>query len=110
MTCSDTLAQSHNARDPGAVAAMAEEKEVKYTTSLEHFSFAPVAIETLGAIGPKSLAFLKDLGRKIKHHTGEEQAHHFFAPAVISGCTAGESLAVMGAAGGSSSLDNPFLD
>ena len=28
-------------------------------------SFTPVAIETTGAIGPKSLSFLKDLGRRV---------------------------------------------
>ena len=30
-----------------------------------HF-FTPVAIETLGAIGPKSMVFLRELGRRIR--------------------------------------------
>ena len=54
-------------RGPGAVAVMAEEKEeVKYISLTRISSFAMVAIETLGGIGPNSLAFLKDLGRIIK--------------------------------------------
>ena len=34
----------------------------KYSSLGVGYSFTPVAIETLGAMGKKSLAFLKDLG------------------------------------------------
>ena len=36
--------------------------------------FTPVAIETSGAIGPKSLEFLKELGRRVRWHTKDERA------------------------------------
>ena len=40
-----------------------------------NYDIAPVAIESLGAIGPLSRALLKDLGRRIKESTGEARAH-----------------------------------
>ena len=36
-----------------------------------------MAIESLGAVGPLTMAFLKDLGRKIKLRTGEEKAYQY---------------------------------
>ena len=62
-TCPDTLAPSY--RDmafirTSAVAAAAEGGQI-YGPGRCH-SFTPVAIETLGAIGPKSLNFIRDLG------------------------------------------------
>ena len=111
-TFPDILAQlyrAHATRGPGAVAEMAEEmKEVKYNYLTRNY-FVPVAIETLGTIGPKFLAFLKDLGRKIKH-TGEEKAHHFLLQQLPVAVQRRNALAAMGAAGGSSSQDNQFLD
>ena len=77
-TCPDTLDPSY--RDmasirTGAVAAAAEERKVaKYMTLGHSHSFTPVAIETLGAIGPKSLAFIRDLGYRMKQRTDEERA------------------------------------
>ena len=89
---------------------MAEEKKVKYICLTREFSFSLVAIETLGAIGPKSLALLKDLGRKIKLHTGEEKMT-ILAQQLTVAVQRRNALAVMGAAaGGSSSQDNQFLN
>ena len=56
----------------GAVAA--ERKVAKYMALGRSHSFTPVAIETLGAIGPKSLAFIRDLGYRMKQSTVEERA------------------------------------
>ena len=63
-TCPDTLAQSYRSlatSGTGAVAEKAEEKKLaKYNCFASSHNIVPVAIETLGAIGPISLAFLKD--------------------------------------------------
>ena len=60
----------------GAVAAAAEDrKQAKYANLSQGYSFTPVAIETLGAIiGLKSLAFVKELGRRIFQQSGESKA------------------------------------
>lgn len=47
----------------GVVAAAEERKQAKYS-SLDHgYSFTQIAIESLGAIGLKSLAFFKELAQ-----------------------------------------------
>ena len=75
-TCPDTLAFSYRANataGAGEVAAMAEQKKlIKYDSLAPNYDIAPVAIESLGAIGPLSRALLKDLGRRIKESTGRQ--------------------------------------
>ena len=76
-TCPDTFAPSYTAwatSEPGAVAALAEEKKRdKYAHLDPSHSFTPVAVETSGAIGLQSLAFLKDLGRRLRQVTGKTE-------------------------------------
>ena len=71
---------------------MAEEKkEPKYNCLTKNFPFMLVAIETLGAIGLKNLAFLKDIGWLKKEHSGEEKAHQFLLQQLsVAGCTEGQ--------------------
>ena len=80
-TCPDTLAQSYrmNATSGvGAVAAMAEERKLKkYHSMSSHHIIMPVVFETLGAVGPRSLQFLKDLSNRIRKTTGEVKAHQY---------------------------------
>ena len=59
----------------GGVASLAEERKAqKYASFDSTHLFTPVAIETAGVIGPKSLVFLKDLGRRLRQETREEEA------------------------------------
>ncbi len=58
----------------------------------------PVAIETLGVIGHRSLDFLKDLGRRISQRTGEEKATQY----LLQQLAVAVSVAVRGSVGGSS--------
>ncbi len=52
------------------VAAAAEErKEEKYSSLPPSHWFSPIAIETLGAVGPKSMALLMDVGYRIVMET-----------------------------------------
>ena len=71
-----TLAPSYRAhatQESGKVAASALAEERKCEKHQGHF-FTPVAIETLGAIGPKSLVFFRDLGRRIRAVTDEPKS------------------------------------
>ena len=57
------------------MADLAEErKSAKYISLGPGYLFIPVAIETLGAIGKRLLAFLKELGRMVGQCTGEVMA------------------------------------
>ena len=79
VTCPDTLAPSYAAlatREAAAVAAeMERRKREKYPDlDLSHF-FVPIAVETLGAIGPEAGHFFRDLGRPIAVATSEPVSH-----------------------------------
>ena len=58
-----------------AVAAMAEDrKAIKYNHLTIHYVFMPVAIESLGALGPVSISFFKSLGHRIRTYPGDKDA------------------------------------
>ena len=58
-----------------AVANEAENRKFDHYHDLpETVLFSPVAIETLGGIGKASYAFLKEIARRTKRHTGEMNA------------------------------------
>ena len=74
----DTFAPSHRSQAthaPGEVAARAEErKEAKYISLPAGHQFVPVAVETMGAMGPRTLLFLKELGKRVRAQTGEARS------------------------------------
>ena len=59
----------------------------------------PVAIETLGAIGSKSLAFIRDLGYRMKQRTGEERALTYLLQRLSVAIQRGNSASAMGSIG-----------
>ena len=78
-TCPDTLARSYRAAatsSTGELAAGAETRKLtKYDSLAPGYTIVPVTIESLGVIGPISMAFLMDLSRRIRQHSGEVKAH-----------------------------------
>ena len=77
-TCPDTFAPSYSpsaTSEAGAVTALAEARKFsKYAHLDSAQSFTPVAIEMSGAFGLESMAFLKDLGRRLTRVTGEQKS------------------------------------
>ena len=75
VTCPDTLAPSHitlAASKGGVVAANAEQrKHSKYSHLDRSLLFVPVAIETLGVLGPEANRFLYELAQCIAAVTNE---------------------------------------
>ena len=63
------------------------------------YDIAPVAIESLGAIGPLSRALLKDLGRRIKESTGEARAHEYLVQRLAVAVQRGNAVSIMGTMG-----------
>ena len=66
-TCPDTFAPSyrtHATSEPGHVAALAEDRKVdKYRDLPRSHLFCPLSIETMGAMGPRSLELVREVGR-----------------------------------------------
>jgi len=54
-----------------------ERKTDKYSSLGAGYSFTPVAIETLGAMGKRSLAFVRELGHRVMQSTGEVKARTY---------------------------------
>jgi len=103
-TCPDTLALSYRGAacsGAGAVAAMAEERKVsKYANLDTSHTFTPVAVETMGVIGTKSMAFLKDLGHRIRQRTGEAKASAYLLQRVSVAVQRGNAISILGSVGG----------
>ena len=102
-TCPDTFAPSYSSsatREAGAVAVLAEErKRDKYAFLNPTHTFTPVAIETSGAISAQSMAFLKDLGRRITRVTGEERSTTYLLQRLSVAILRGNSVSVLGTTG-----------
>ena len=73
--------------DPGAVAALAESRKMSKYSALDStlYRFFPIAIETMGAFGSRSLRFIKNLGRRITLHSGDPLATCHFVQTSL-GC------------------------
>ena len=71
----DTFCDSHqqaSAKQAGGAAAHAETEKVKKYTHLDRaYQVQLLAVEICSVVGPDSLYFLRDLGRKLKSATGE---------------------------------------
>ena len=100
VTVPDTLAPSYRpiaVTKTGGVAARAEsQKEIKYHQLALSYLFSPIAIESLGAVGPKSWNFLVDLGRRIKMYSGENKAFLYLIQRLSVAVQRGNATLVQG--------------
>ena len=111
-TCPDTLAHSYEqiSSREGAVAAEAEgRKKLKYSSLNSSYFFMPVAVETLGVIGPDSLAFLHDLASRIQKVTMEPLALQYLLQRLSVAIQRGNAIAIRGTAEWDSSEESPCL-
>ena len=101
-TCPDTFAPSHRGhatRSTGCVGEQAEGKKAeKYAHLAPAYLFQPVAIETSGAIGSRSRAFLCELGRRVGAQTGEARSTSYLFQRLPAAIQRGNAAAVMGCA------------
>ena len=102
-TCpADTFAVSYRSQvmsGAGLVAALAEErKAVKYSHLAPTYLFTPVAMETMGAIGPESRAFLRELGRRVQLESGEANSTTYLLQRLSMAVQWGNAVAIMSCA------------
>ena len=99
VTVPDTMAPSYRSAavsHSGSVAAQAEaKKSSKYNRLSSSYSFFPIAIETLGALGPISRSFIKSLGQRISQYTGDELAGHYLLQRLSVTVQRGNSSLIM---------------
>ena len=71
-------------------------------------TFQPLAVETLGAFGPNTATFLKDLGRRIRQTSGEEKSFPYLVQRLAVAIQRGNTASVMGTLGRDLSPDDFF--
>ena len=57
-----------------------KEKDPSTGQSQPNHTFIPVAVETLGPMGPEAKSFLLDFGRRLRQHTGEPRSTSYLLP------------------------------
>ena len=99
-TCVDTFCHSVKqkaAQEAGGAATHAEKEKVKKYAHLDHaYIFQPIAFETSGTIGYDSMCFLRDLGRRLRSHTGEVNSFVYLLQRLSVAIQVGNSTSVMG--------------
>ena len=111
-TYPDTFAPSYAAlatSEAGAVAAQAEVRKCdKYCHLLSSHTFEPVAIETSGAIGPRTRVFLKELGHRLRQVTGEVKCFTYLLQRLSVAIQRGNAASVLGTISHSANLEDFF--
>ena len=81
---------------PGSlIATCAEQKKTtKYEDLSRDFIVQPVAVESLGGLGPSTLPFLSDLGNRICAVNGNKRAGVFLRQRIGIGVQAGNAACI----------------
>ena len=83
--------------EPNAVALTSIIMYEKYSHLEVTHCFIPVAVETLGAMGPEARSLFKEIACRIKITYGEERAHEFLLQRVAVAVQRGNAASVLGA-------------
>ncbi|XP_055329947.1 uncharacterized protein LOC129582458 [Paramacrobiotus metropolitanus] len=113
VTCVDTVAASHvksTSTKAGAAAILAEEKKSRTYLYLNgRYIFAPIAFETMGSWGPSAIALIKELGKRLRDHTGEKRSHEFLRQRLSLEIQRGNAASVMGTMGEAEKLNELWM-
>ena len=100
-TCCDTFASGSlvgSATDPGSAAHQAEQRKlVKYASLADRYIFEPVAVETSGVLGPRTLSTLRRIGSMIANRTHEPREVEWLFQRVSLAIVRGNSYAIVAA-------------
>ena len=69
-------------------------------------SNSPIACESLGVFGAKTLSFLKDLGHRLHQTTGDSQSYQFLLQRLSVAIQRGNSTSVLGTLSSFDGLDD----
>ena len=77
---------------------MEQRKKAKYSHLDSNHFFNPVAVETLGVMGPEAGHFFRDLGGQITAATSDPLFHQYLLQRVTVAVQWGNAVAVLGMA------------
>ena len=108
-TCSCTFCPSNivsSTISPGSAAASAETSKItKYSSLTDRYIFTPFAVETSGVIGPLSLDFIKDIGRKAAQERREPRESEWLLQRISLAVVRGNAHSILSAGISKLSLD-----
>ena len=85
-----------SALEPGSAASGAEDRKTeKYRDLGDRYMFQPVAVETTGVYGPRTLQFLKELGKRITTQTGDAREGSWLFQRMSIAVVRGNAAAIM---------------
>ena len=70
-------------------------KEAKYISLPAGHQFVPVAVKTMGAMGPLTLLFLKELGKRMRAQTGEARSADYLLQRLSTAVQRGNAISIM---------------
>ena len=78
------------------MAARAEVlKEEKYSALRHSHFFTPIAVETSGVLGPRSLSFIKDLGSRMRSHSGDHHCLKYLLQRISMAVQRGNAISIL---------------
>jgi hypothetical protein len=81
----------------GFVANDAEARKTsKYSALAANYTFTPIAIETLEALGSEASAFFSELGRRLQYATREHRAYMFLMQCISVAVQRGNAACLLG--------------
>lgn len=99
-TCVSTFAASHLRRTIQTAGAAAElaavRKREKYSTLEGKYYFVPLAFETTGCWGSEALAFIREVGRRLRERGCDARAGMYLAQRLSITIQRGNAASVMG--------------
>ena len=111
-TVVDTLANSQlkeTLQKSGAAAEKAEKmKFSKYEEIQKDFFMIPIAIEIFGAWGTEGLTFIKAIGQKIQHLTGNNRATFYLFKSISMAIQRGNACSILGTVKPGKKLDEIY--
>ena len=100
FTCPDTLAPSHLPKTmllAGAAASEAEgRKRTKYASLEFSHVFIPVAVETLGPLGPGATDMIQSLGRRLVEASKDPRSGYYLRQRIDMAVQRGNAISVLG--------------
>ena len=82
------------------MAAQAENRKIAKYSRLDRslYMFVPIAIETMGTFGERSLKFIKDLGKRIALQTGDPLSRSYLVQRLSVAVQRGNAASILGTA------------
>ena len=80
----------------------------KYSSLSPQYTFIPIAVETLGALGDEALSFFRDLGHRISTVTAEPRSFQFLLQRLSVAIQYGNAACVVGTVPTFACLDDVY--